>query len=51
MTREQAKARAREIVSAMTVEEKASQLLMDGFRNGRLGRISLERPGEGSTKG
>lgn len=27
--------------------EKASGLLLDDFRNGRLGRISLERPGEG----
>ena len=37
MTREQAKARAREIVSAMTVEEKASQLLYNSPAIERLG--------------
>lgn len=37
MTKEQAKARAREIVSAMTVEEKASQLLYNSPAIERLG--------------
>lgn len=30
--------------------EKAAGILIDDFRNGRLGRISLERPGEGKQE-